>query len=292
MLTALLPNGKIVHASEYSDEKHGYTLYCIDPQCKAPVIYVGASSSSETKRSAYFKTVGKDIDSKHKENCGFYEPLDVVEAIQKTALYQKQILESEGVPKQIINLNLKRLDPDYVPKEPIDRKEKKEEKDDKVKVKDDREAPGSIGSLKSIVKLMTSYEPDVLASIYFNVGGGRKLPLSDVVMSPDRAYDLLWQDLTIPRMQYFVYGRVIEVTALEKVTMIDMDIEDEEKPFTIVIFAEYYKHFSYNKKDLVGKEFLVFGDLRKNTFKDINKAQIVIKSSEYLEPIRTKKRSL
>lgn len=191
VLTALLPNGKVIHASEYSDEKHGYTLYCIDPQCKAPVIYIGASSSSETKRSAYFKTEGKDIDSKHKENCGFYEPLDVVEAIQKTALYQKQILESEWVPKQIINL--KRLNPDYIPKEPIDRKEKKEEKEDKVKVKDDKEAPSTIGSLKSIVKLLTSYEPDKLATIYFNVAGGRKLPLSHVVMSPDRAYDLLWQ---------------------------------------------------------------------------------------------------
>lgn len=65
-------------------------------------------------------------------------------------------MESEGVPKQIINLNLKRLDPDYVAKEPIERKEKQEEKDDKVKVEDDREAPGSIGSLKSIVKLLTS----------------------------------------------------------------------------------------------------------------------------------------
>ncbi|CAG7651522.1 hypothetical protein ACFQI7_28125 [Paenibacillus allorhizosphaerae] len=291
MLTALLPNGKVVHSSEYSEEKHGYTLYCIDPQCKAPVIYVGASSSSETKRSAYFKTVGKDIESKHKESCGFFEPLDVVEAIQKTALYQKQILESDGVPKQIINLNLKKLDPDYIPKEPVERKEKTPE-NDKIKVKDDRDTPGTIGSLKSIVKLLTSYEPDILATLYFNVGGGRKLPLSQVVMSPDRAYDLLWQDMTIPRMQYFVYGRISEVTKLEKVTYIDMDIDDEEKPFTIVIFAEYYKHFIYEKKDLVGKEFLIFGDLRKNTYNNINKAQIVIKSSDYLEPIRTKKRDL
>jgi hypothetical protein len=290
MLTALLQNGKIIHASEYSETKHGFSLRCIDPACGAPVIYVGEGVREDKKRtSAYFKTVGKDIDSKHKPSCGFFEPLEVVDAIEKIALYQSSILESEGVPKQIINLNLKRLDPDYVAKEPNDRREKTEDKEDKVKVKDDRETPGTIGSLKNIVKLLTSYEPDVLASIYLNVGGGRKLPLSHVVMGPERAYDLLWQDQSIPRMNYFVYGKIVEVTKLEKVMYLDFTIDDEERPFTVVIFADYFKYFHYEKNELIDKDFLVYGELRKNTYNNISKGQIIIKSGDYLEKIRAKK---
>src|SRR5690606_32545476 len=192
------------------------------------------------------------------------------------------ILDAEGVPKQVINLNLRRLDPDYVAKEPVERKEKTPETEDKIKVKDDKEAPGTIGSLKSIVKLLTSYEPDLLASIVFNVGGGRKMPLSSIVLSPDRAYDLLWQDQTIPRMQYFIHGKVREVTRLERVMFIVLEHDDEDKPITTVIFAAYVKCFRYDKNALIGKNFLIFGALRKNSFRDANRAQAVIKSSNYI----------
>jgi hypothetical protein len=283
MLTALMPNGKLVAASEYDEKRHSLTLKCIDPSCDAPVIFVEESE----RASSHFKTVGKGDDSRHSSKCGFFAPLDVVGSIIKTTEYQAAIDLSEDIPKQVITLNLRKLDPDEIAKV-NDQKDKKEEKKDEAKVKEDNESPGVINSLKGLVKLLTSYEPDILASIYFNVGGGRKLPLSQVVMSPTRAYETLWEDRTIRGLQYFVFGKITDVRRLEKVMYIDLENEDGLHPFTVVIFADYFKHFKYKPEDIKNKDVLVFGDLRKNDFNDRKKAEIVIKSSKYMEFLKRK----
>jgi hypothetical protein len=46
----------------------------------------------------------------------------------------------------------------------------------------------------------------------------------------------------------FIYGRISKVTKLEKVMYIDMEMEDEGRPFRIVFFSEYFKHFHYESK--------------------------------------------
>jgi hypothetical protein len=283
MLTALLPNGKLVAASEYDEKRHSMTLVCIDPSCGAPVVFVEESS----RAVAHFKTVGKGDDSRHSSSCGFFEPLDVIGAINKTAEYQTAVDLSEDIPKQVITLNLRRLDPDEISKV-NEKKDQKEVKEDEAKVKEDNDSPGVINSLKGLVKLLTAYEPDVLATIYFNVGGGRKLPLSHVVMSPERAYETLWGDRTIRGLQYFVYGRITEVRKLEKVMYIDFDNADGLHPFTVVIFADYFKHFKYKPEELKNRDVLVFGELRKNDYNDRKKSEIVIKSSKYMEFFKRK----
>jgi hypothetical protein len=287
MLTAILSNGKIIHANEYIGQRHGFTLLCIDAKCRAPVIHVAQSE----RAAAHFKTVGRgDNEARHKDTCGFYEPLDFIGAVEKTHEYHKAVLENENVPKQIVTLSLKLLDPDYVTKEG-EKNEKKKQESDKVKLKDDKESPGVITSLKNVVKLLTSYEPDVLATLYFNIGGGRKLPMSHVVLSPIRAYETLWEDRTIRGLHYFVYGKIQDVRKLEKVMYIDL-IKENDHPFTIVVFADYYKHFKYEPSEIINKDVLIYGELRKNEYNGAKKTEIIIKTSKYLEFIRRKEKKL
>lgn len=273
--TALLPSGSIVHSEEYDDKVHGLELYCIDPACKAPVIHVGRSERSK----AYFKTVGRDEDSKHKRDCGFYEPLDVIQAIEKTPEYQKKVLESVWVPKKIIRLNMNRLDPEYQAKE-RDPKEETEKDNEKLGIREQRDQPDVISSMKSIIKLLTTNEPDVLSTIYFGVNG-RRLPMSNVVMGPRKAHDLLWSDQSL-RINYFVYGKILNITTLEKVTYLDLE-SDSDHPLTLVVFKEYYRNFTKNKfEDLLNRDILVYGQLRKNDYNDKRKCEIIIKTEKYI----------
>ena len=280
MLTALLGNGSIIHASKYEADEHGYEIYCIDPSCRAPVIFV-----EKTERAKeHFKTIGKDASSRHRPGCGFYEPLDIVSAINKTAEYQPTILNSKSVPKHIITLNLRRLDPDYEKRESGVR-EKKSKDDEEVKVKDTPDQPGTISSMKGIVKLLTSYEPDILASIYINTHS-RKLPLSNVVLSPDKAYETLWEGQPIPDFPYFIYGKISRVTRLEKVMYLDFHDPSGDRPFTIVVFEKYYAHFKYKPDEIENKDVLVYGTLRKNDYSGKQKTEIILKTDKFLEFIQ------
>ncbi len=276
MNTAVLGNGKIVKADEYSADLHGHRLSCIDKNCAAPLIYM---PKTET-RGAHFKTTGK-MDSKHSTDCGFYEPLSVLQAIKKVAEYQEDLLQ-KGVKETIIRLNLNRLDPDYVART-VERKPKEEEKEE-VKTKETNSQPSNISSVKTVAKLMTSYEPDQLASILINVGGGRKVPLSSIVVDQETAHQMLWSDQTL-NVGYFVFGTIEKVTRLEKVIYIDFEPVNEVT-FTLVIFEKYFKHFTYKDDELKGFEIIVYGMLKKNDHHGRSKTEMVIKSNKYIDKIK------
>lgn len=84
MLSAKLHNGQIISSIDYDVNIHGNRIFCIDKKCGAPLSFVQGNES----RIAHFKTSGKG-DSLHKNDCGFYQPLDLVESIKKVREYQK-----------------------------------------------------------------------------------------------------------------------------------------------------------------------------------------------------------
>jgi hypothetical protein len=166
MNSALLSNGQIVTANEYRPDKHGTGICCIDQTCNVPVIYVQETEDT----TAHFKTSGKG-NSIHKPSCGFFKKLSLQESLAKMSDYQKTFLEN-GMSEIVIRLNMNSIDPDYEPRV-VERgeKEKKEKKDEtKIKIKKESETPQSIASLKSVKKLLTSYEPDILASQHYGFG--------------------------------------------------------------------------------------------------------------------------
>jgi hypothetical protein len=283
MRTALLPDGRLIHADEYNESVHGFNILCLDKNCRAPLIFVPKSD----KAASHFKTIGKNSDSKHSTKCGFYQPLDIVESIEKVTEYQADILQS-SVKKTLINLNMKRLDPDYEPKKTERDQQAAEQDPDKIKTKEKNESPGSISSLKSVVQLMVGYEPDLLSTIYFNIGNGRKVPLSNIVMNQERAHDILWSDQAFREVGYFVYGQVESVLRLEKVMYIKLE-KIHDVSFTVVIFEKYYKFFKLSEEQLKGKEVLIYGILRKNEYQGRNTTEIVIKSDKYIEFLKRKK---
>lgn len=283
MNSALLHNGKVVTAAEYNPDVYGNRIYCIDKSCKAPVIYVAGTESSVP----YFKTTGKNEESKHTEKCGFYKPLTFEESILKVKEYQAELLE-QGIKETVIRLNLNRIDPDYEAKQ-VEREEseKKTKDPNEIKVKQENATPTSIGSLKAIVKLLTSYEPDILASILISVKG-KKIPISEIVISHDKAHELLWADQAIDSLSYFVYGTIEQVFRREKVYYINF------KPvrnvlFSLVVFDKYFKHFTYTDEQLIGKNVLAWGGIRKNTFQDKNTSEMIIKSNKYIEFLPNRK---
>ncbi|WP_150274221.1 hypothetical protein [Paenibacillus tepidiphilus] len=284
MRTAFLPGGNIIHADEYDEAKHGFEIFCMDKSCRSPLIYVPKTD----KAVSHFKTIGKNSDSKHKPTCGFYQPLDVMESIEKVGEYQKEIIQNSSVKKVLISLNMKKIDPDYEPK-PVE-KEQEEPKgpDDSVKVKEKSDNPATISSLKSIVKLMVQNEPDLLSTIYFNIGGGRKVPISSMVMNQERAHQILWDEEALRETGYFVYGKVQEIIHRDKVKYIKMERLNGTS-FTIVIFEKYFKFFKLTDSQLKDKDILVFGILRKNTFQEKNETEIVIKSDKYIEFLKRRK---
>jgi len=138
---------------------------------------------------------------------------------------------------------------------------------------------------------MVQYEPDLLSTIFFNIGGGRKLPLSNMILNQERAHQMLWSDQALREVGYFIYGRIEDVVRREKVMYIKME-KVNDVPLTIVIFEKYYRYFRLTEDMLVGKDVLVFGILRKNEYQERNTTEIVIKSDKYIEFLKRRKASM
>ncbi|WP_240420295.1 hypothetical protein [Paenibacillus periandrae] len=284
MRTALLTDGTLIHADDYNESIH-VNILCLDKSCKAPLIYVPKSE----KASSHFKTIGKNSESKHSATCGFYQPLDIVESIEKVTEYQSDIIQASSIKKTIISLNMRRLDPEHEPAK-TDKEQLDNEKDsDNIKIKEKSENLSSISSLKSVVKLMVQYEPDLLSTIFFNIGSGRKIPLSNMILSQERAHQLLWSDEIFREIGYFVYGRISEIKKREKVMYISLE-KVNDIPFTIVIFEKHFKFFKISEDKLIEKDVLIYGILRKNDYQERNTTEIVIKSDKYIEFLKRKKR--
>jgi hypothetical protein len=282
MLMAKLHNGRVLSSLEYNPDTHGTRLFCLDKDCNAPLIFIQGSEV----RTAHFKTSGKG-DSVHQSGCGFYQPLDLVESIDKVREYQRDGLQDE-MKEILIRLNMGRIDPD---KETSTIEREKGKKDtNAVKVSNDSLTPQSVSSVKGVVKLLTEYEPDVLSSILINLGGGKKLPLSELIVNQEQAHEQLWNDNVLKDAGYFVYGKVCKMIKREKVIYINF--EETETPFTIVIFQKYWGDFTYNEKQLVGKDVLVYGHLRKNEYQDKQLTEMIIKSDKYIEAFKRKKKEV
>lgn len=282
MLTARLHDNKLVFSYDYQIDIHGNRLFCVDKKCNAPLIFI---PGNETK-TAHFKTSGKG-ESKHNSYCGFYKSLDLVGSIKKVKEYQSEGFLSEA-KEVVIRLSMNRIDPDKETST-IER-EKKKKDTEKVKVKNDNITPQTISSVKGVVKLLTEYEPDILSSVLINVGGGRKIPISEIITDQEQAHNLLWEEKTHKDIGYFVYGTVSNVVKREKVMYINF--EEKEVPFTIVIFNKHWANFSYSEQQITGKNILVYGHLRKNSYKDINLTEMIIKSDKYLEVFSSNRKSI
>lgn len=278
MNSALLYNGQIVTANEYNPHEHGHRLFCIDSTCKTTVIHVPGTEHTV----AYFKTTGKNGESKHNEKCGFFKRLSFEESIRKVEEYQTQLLD-KGIQETVIRLNMNKIDPDFEPR--IVEKEEKEKKPvnpNEVKVKQESSTPNSIGTLKAIVKLLTTYEPDTLATIMVSVKG-RKIPLSQLVISHDKAHELAWSNQADETLSYFVYGVIRKIIRRDKVIYINFEPVNHVV-FSLIIFEKHFKHFTYVDEQLIGKKVLAFGyRLKKNEFNGKNTSELVIKSNKYLE---------
>ncbi|MGN7299460.1 hypothetical protein ACTHPV_19975 [Ferdinandcohnia sp. SAFN-114] len=178
------------------------------------------------------------------------------------------------------------MDPFYESKEVEKDTEQKKKKDpSEVKIKQDNETPASIGSLKSVVKLLTSYEPDILSGILVNVKG-KKVPISSIIVDQVKAHELLWANELIDNSGYFVYGTVDAVLRREKVIYINFKPVNNVK-FSLVLFDKYFKFFTYKDESLIGKTILVYGFLKKNIYKDKNTNELQIRSDKYIEFIKT-----
>ncbi|MCS0824686.1 hypothetical protein NX029_11955 [Cytobacillus firmus] len=278
MNSALLHNGQIITAAEYNPDKSGQRIRCIDKSCHTDLIFVPGTDSSVP----YFKTTGKNDHSKHNEKCGFYRVLTFEESIKKVEEYQSDLME-KGIKETLIRLNLKKLDPDYVARTVEKEESEKKAKDpNEVKVKQEAKTPNSIGTLKAIVKLLTSYEPDTLATILVSING-RKIPLSQIVISHDKAHELAWSDQADPNLSYFVYGVIQNVVRRESVYYINFEPVNGVV-FSLVIFSKYFKHFTYKDDQLIGRKVLAYGyRLKKNEYKGKNMSELLIKSNSYLE---------
>ncbi|MFC0273600.1 hypothetical protein ACFFIX_19600 [Metabacillus herbersteinensis] len=278
MNSALLNNGKIITAREYNADSHGNRLFCMD--CRAPVVFVTGTENS----SPYFKTTGKSNEGKHKPSCGFFKPLTFSETLKKVEEYQGEFLEKDkGIKETIIKINLNKIDPDYESASLNNEEKQLKNKTDsnEIKIKQDSQTPSTVSSLRSMVKLLTSYEPDILSTIIVDVKGN-KIPLSSLIVDQEKAHRMLWQDEIIDKIGYFVHGTVEKVIRRDKVIYIVL------KPlnnvlFSLVIFDKYFKHFTYTDAELVGKKVLSYGHLKKNSFKDKNTREMSIKSNKYLE---------
>lgn len=279
MNTAVLHSGRLITASEYNPEKHGSRLYCIDKDCKTNVIFVSASENTVP----FFKTTGKSEQSMHTNLCGFYKKLTFEESIRKVEEYQEEHLMN-GLNETIIRISLNKIDPDYEPRS-IEKEEKKRKDPNEVRLKQENTTPKSVSSLKSIVKLLTSYEPDVLAGILVNIRGN-KIPLSDLVISHEKAHQLAWSGQADDNLSYFVYGNVQNIIRREKVYYINFESINNIQ-FSLVVFDKYFKYFTYTDKQLIGKKILAYGHrLKKNEYMGKNKTELVIKSNQYIEILK------
>ncbi|MFP7442523.1 MULTISPECIES: hypothetical protein [Bacillus] len=271
MHSALLPDGKVVTANEFAPQNHA-AIFCID--CRAPVIFVAPTEQTRP----HFKTSGKG-DSVHKNTCGFFQKLSFEDAVAKVTEYQS-ILKGSGIEEIVIRINLNSIDPDYEARV-IEREEKEEKKEKKVKVKNETETPQSITTLKAVKKLFLGHDPDVLASIQISIKGN-KVPISYLIRDHNNAHRALWTGELNQNLPYFVHGTVEKVIRRDKVIYINFSTKDSY--FSLVIFQKYFKHFTYKDKDLVGREILAFGSLRKNKYSaDRQSTEMYIKSNKYIE---------
>ncbi|MCY7454266.1 hypothetical protein [Bacillus altitudinis] len=274
MRNALLANGSTIHADQYLLDVHGPNLFCIDKCCRAPVFFV---KGNEDIRS-HFKTSGKN-DSVHKEGCAFYRQLTFEESMKKIEEFESHFQKVEPNSQQLIRINLNSIDPDRITKQTERNNEKKNEE---IKIKSESNTPPSVASLKGVVKLLTMNELDVLSQCQVAIRGNKR-KLSELILSVDEAHKLLW---SVERLshEYFIYGQVERVIKLEKVMYISFI--KKEHPFSLVIFQRHFPYFEYDENALVGKHVLVYGELVKNHHKG-NRSQMVIKSSKYIEPLKS-----
>lgn len=195
--------------------------------------------------------------------------------------FQSDLLD-KGIKETVIRLNFRRLDPDYE-STTTDREEaaKKEIDPTEIKIKQNNSAPNSIGSLKSVVKLFTQYEPDILAGLLVNVKG-KKIPISQIIVPHEKAHELLWSGNALEQNMYFVYGTVEHVIRRAKDYYINF-ASSSNKKFSLVVFDKYFKYFTYPGEKLVGKNILAFGSLQKNTYNNINSTEMVIKANSFVE---------
>lgn len=279
MQSALLANGKIITAKAYDESLHGVRIYCMDSSCGVPVFHVSGTKDV----ASHFKTSGRGT-SIHKEGCGFAKKLSFQQTVEKVGEYQA-IMSQQDVRELLVRLNMNGIDPD-IEKRTIERTPKEEDSEPKEISKDilrdEQPAPQSISSLRSIKKLFTTVEPDVLASIIVAVKG-KKIPISELISCYKEAHIALWEGETL-NVPYFIHGTVDKVIRRDKVWYINFS-PTVEGFFSLVIFDKHFKYFTLKDDDLLNKDILAFGYLKKNTFqKDTRKAtEMVIKSNKYIE---------
>lgn len=278
MHSALLPDGKVVTAVTYDAKLHGTRLQCMDKGCNSPVSYIPGNKEIV----AHFKTSGKG-DSIHKDGCGFARKLSFQETVNKVGEYQAEI-SKQGAREIVVRLNLNGIDPDYesrvVDRENNEKPNEKQELDEKI-LKESKPTPNQIGSLKTVKKLFTSVEPDLLASIYLSIKGN-KIPISELIMTHEQAHAAVWEDRAL-NVPYFIHGKIDKVIRREKVWYINF-LTGPEYYFSLVLFDRHFQHFTYSDKDLIGKEIMACGLLKKNKYKeDRQSTEMIIKSNKYIE---------
>lgn len=279
MHSALLDDGKVVTAKAYDESLHGVRIVCMDKSCGVPVYFIPGSKEVVP----HFKTSGKG-KSIHKEGCGFAKKLTFQESVAKVSEYQASLRE-QGIREFVVRLNLNSIDPDFVArtneiepkeKEPADKKEL-----DSDALKEDKTTPQSIGSLRSVKKLFTTVEPDLLAAIIVSVKG-KRIPISELIRHHQIAHTALWEGTTLD-VPYFIHGSIEKVIRREKVWYI-MFTATENTFFSLVIFNRHFKYFTFKDSELIGKDVLAYGMLKKNEFnKEKNVTEMIIKSNKYIE---------
>jgi len=174
--SALIADGKVVTAKAYDQSLHGVRIICMDKCCGVPVYFIPGSVDVVP----HFKTSGKGT-SIHKEGCGFSKKLTFQESVAKVSEYQTSLRE-QGIREFVVRLNLNSIDPDIVAKvnenEPKEKEQKEKEELDSEALKENKPTPQSIGSLRSVKKLFTTVEPDLLAQSSFQLKGNVFLSLS------------------------------------------------------------------------------------------------------------------
>ncbi|GED32376.1 hypothetical protein P9G84_13705 [Brevibacillus centrosporus] len=275
-----------VLAADYDQAEHGM-VQCIDEKCRVSVIVNRGNSDI----APHFKTTGY-ADSQHKPECGFFQKLDPIEALEKANEYRTIMASTQlDEDEYVIDLNLGRIDPDrtYLSDDENEKKPtKKKEKPEEEEVGEDNKKITKCTSPKSIVKLLTKLTPDELTNIYFSVKRGPKrvkLPLSELVITPDVAYRYVTENNDTG--EYFVLGRVKHVNRREKVIFINL-YPVNGIDFTLVVFQAHFPYFTYTNEQLVDKHCVIYGKLRKNQQRESH-AEMVIKSNDYIAAFRKRK---
>lgn len=195
--------------------------------------------------------------------------------------YIDSTYQNNGLREIVIRMNLNSIDPDYQSKT-VEREKKPNAKEgEAIKVKQENDPPQTLTSLNSVKKLITQYEPDILASIIVSVKGN-KVALADLILDYKTAHDALWAGKLNQNFPYFVHGEIEKVIRRDSVWYINFQ-KDRDKYFSLVVFKRYFNHFTYSDEDLIGKDVLVYGYLSKNKHvKDAQYSEILIKSNKYI----------